>query len=121
MRLFIEMHGDSRFTELLKPDPKKPSVEAENLNRTTINRAGYRRGLDLDGGLPTKWEFLIFPEVWKSEICKGIDPALAAKALADAEYLLKGDGTNFARKQHIPGLGKTRCYTIGSSILQGDV
>jgi putative DNA primase/helicase len=73
VRLFIELHGSSRFTELLKPDPKKPDIEAENLNRTTINRAGYRRGVDIINDLPTKWEFLIFPEVWKSEICKGID------------------------------------------------
>ena len=121
VRLFIEMHGDSRFTELLKPDPKKPSVEAENSTEPPSTEQATGADFDLDGGLPTKWEFLIFPEVWKSEICKGIDPALAAKALADAGYLLKGDGTNFARKQHIPGLGKTRCYTIGSSILQGDV
>src|ERR1019366_327833 len=53
VRLFIEQHGESRFDRL--------DDEARPVN----NRAGWKRG----SGAEREW--LIPPEVWKSEICGG--------------------------------------------------
>jgi putative DNA primase/helicase len=57
VRLFIEQHGDARF-EL--PDGSDA--------RPVANRAGWRKGSGPDR------EWWVPPQVWKSEICLGLDP-----------------------------------------------
>jgi putative DNA primase/helicase len=66
VRLFIEQHGESRFDPLGDPDA-----------RSVNNRAGWRKGSGPDR------EWLVPPEVWKSEICNGLDPTMVAKVLAE--------------------------------------
>lgn len=65
VRLFIEQHGESRFEPLDDSDA-----------RPVNNRAGWRKG----GGPGREW--MIPPEVWKSEICAGLDPTMVARTLA---------------------------------------
>jgi uncharacterized protein (DUF927 family) len=126
VRRFIEQHGESRFS-LLQPagrnDPDAADAAATEggaddhetiTTRLTIYRAGYRR-TGPDGGL-----FLIFPEQWRTEVCRGLDPDRAAAALSAAGFLEKGEGRNWPRKQRIPGIGTTRLYTVSGKILQGD-
>jgi putative DNA primase/helicase len=64
IRHFIEAHGESRFQPL--DDPDAPRV---------INRAGWSKGKELDR------EWLCAPEVWKREICAGLDPKFCAAVL----------------------------------------
>jgi putative DNA primase/helicase len=65
VRLFNEQHGDSRFEDLDDPS-----------TRPINNRARWRRGQ----GASREW--MIPPEVWKSEICSGLNPG----RLLGAEY-----------------------------------
>ena len=75
VRLFIEKHGDGRFQSV------------EDSAAIVPNRAGWRQGQ----GNEQQW--LVLPEVWRSEICSGFDPVMVAKALADRGMLVvAGDG-----------------------------
>ncbi|MEW6262169.1 MAG: DUF927 domain-containing protein [Thermodesulfobacteriota bacterium] len=69
VRRFFQAHGESRF-----------SPWAGDGDRPTINRAGYRR----------EGEFLIFPEVFKCEICAGFDLKQIVRALIDRHLLTPG-------------------------------
>ena len=100
VRLFIEQHGESRFEPL-------DTSEA----RPVINRAGWRRG---DGAAR---EWLIPSEVWKAEICAGLDPKFVARTLTERGMLERtGDGFQPVRK--ISGANK-RVYVINASIFDG--
>ena len=79
----------------------------------TTNRCGWRRR---DGA---GWEFLVLPEAWKSEVCRGIDGEVAAKALADRR-LLKREGKNLTCKVTIPEHGRPRVYVVSGALLEGD-
>jgi len=57
-------------------------------DRPTISRAGFRKADD-DGGL----EYYVLPEVWRGEVCAGLDAGAVAKVLADRGILkTRGDG-----------------------------
>lgn len=71
VRHFLEAHGESRFSDLTK-----------STDRPTINRAGYRRRDD-KGGI----EYLILPEVFRREVCTGLDYRHVARALRDRGLL----------------------------------
>jgi putative DNA primase/helicase len=94
--LFLEQHGQSRFQNVEIPDAN------------CINRVGFRR--KTEEGM----EFLILPESFRAEVCKGLSPRLAVKVLLDRGLLLRGDGNNLTRQSPVPlpGLGRKRCYTI---------
>jgi uncharacterized protein (DUF927 family) len=73
VRHFIEAHGDSRFEDLdLPSDPDRKPV---------VNRAGFREGKGED----RRW--YVPPEVWRMEICTGLDAHDVAKTLADLGML----------------------------------
>ncbi len=69
---FIELHGSSRFADL-----------ACDHERIVINRAGFRRK-DPEG----RTEYLILPEVFKRELCAGLDYRSVAKLLRDRGLLV---------------------------------
>ncbi|UZF92073.1 DUF927 domain-containing protein [Bosea sp. NBC_00550] len=100
VRLFIERHGGSRFEDLDLPD-------AHPVN----NRAGWRKGKGDD------LELMILPQVWKQEICAGLDPIFVAKTLYDRGMLEKAkDGYQPVRK--ICGRNH-RVYVLTSGIFDG--
>ena len=100
VRLFIEQHGESRFDTLDDPDA-----------RPVNNRAGWRKGSGPDR------EWMIPPEVWKSEICNGLDATLVARTLSERGMLQRvGDGFQPVRK--IDGANK-RVYVVTAKIFDG--
>jgi putative DNA primase/helicase len=100
VRLFIEQHGESRFEALDDPDARPPN-----------NRAGWRKGSGPDR------EWMIPPEVWKSEICNGLDSTMVARTLAERGMLLRvGDGFQPVRK--IDGANK-RTYIVTAKMFDG--
>lgn len=112
VRAFIEAHGESRFTLL----------DAKNFNSTpiesrTIERAGFRRWVKTEKG--ERWEYVILPETWQNEVCKGLDPKRVAATLA-ARGLLNHDSGHLTIKLSLPGLGRPRVYAVHGAILGGD-
>jgi putative DNA primase/helicase len=150
VRAFIEQHGESRFTTLLPraefdgseepvtgPTDNSASdthvaetfsaqtsgdstdlpadIALESTRVKTINRVGYRKK-DSDGC----WEYWFLPESWK-DVCLGLNPAVAAKAVEDAGFLRRGtDRQHRMAKRSIPGHGQVRCYVVSGRILMAD-
>jgi uncharacterized protein (DUF927 family) len=103
VRHFIEAHGDSRFDDITTPDPDRKPV---------VNRAGFRR----DHGGDRRW--LIPPEVWRNEVCAGINSREAAKTLAGL-HMLESDGEGkFSRSETVGGR-KQRFYVLKPAIFEG--
>jgi len=113
VRAFIESHGESRFTPLVAPGEAPPE------GSRTINRAGWRRRSDATVG-GEGWEYLVLPEVWRAEVCKGSDPKRAAAVLRERGLLLGATDRWPAARVRIPGEGQVRVYRILGTILAGD-
>jgi len=79
---FLELHGSSRFADL-----------AGDPDRSVVNRAGYRRK-DAQG----LTEYLVLPEVFKREVCAGLDYRAVAKLLRD-RGLLAAEGNHMTIKR----------------------
>ncbi|HJS85712.1 MAG TPA: DUF927 domain-containing protein [Acetobacteraceae bacterium] len=113
VRAFIEAHGESRFTLIGREAGAAPPLEIR-----TVNRAGFRCKVGTDDG--DRWEYLILPETWKAEVCKGLDPKRAAQVLA-ARGLLAVEGKgHLTVKRRLPDLGQPRVYAVQGAILAGD-
>lgn len=98
---FFQVNGESRFTPW----------SGRDFERDTPNRAGFRKGTD------GATEFYVFPEVFRKEICKGLDPTLVKKALV-SRGLLVLDSEKKPPKVRLPGTTKqTRMYHFPPEIL----
>jgi uncharacterized protein (DUF927 family) len=107
VRAFIEAHGASRF-ELAGSD----EVLAEP---RTFNRAGFRKRVG------NAWEYLILPETWRAEVCKGLNPKEVADALITRGLLLRSTPRHRAALEQVPGHGtkRLRVYVVAGAILEG--
>ncbi len=114
VRQFIELHGNSRFEpmgDLIHRDGMGSPIDVQ-----IQNRAGFRRRDDA-GGI----EYLVLPEVWRGEVCAGMDAVTVAKALASRNLLAAGEGNKLQKNTRLPGFSSSvRCYVITSSILGDD-
>lgn len=107
VRRFFELHGESRFT-LWSTD----SLDSQDPNRPTINRAGFRR-VNARG----ETEFYVLPEVFKTEICTGFNSRSVVRVLVDKGLLLPATSGRFTRTERFPGLGNTSCYRFTTGVL----
>jgi putative DNA primase/helicase len=116
VRAFLETYGESRFTPILPEltgETSEQTVQPAEVSRIPIQRAGFRRW---DNG---SWTYLISPEVWKKEVCAGLNPTEVGRSLVDKGHLVKGDGDNLAAQHRVPSNSKKqRFYTIRSSIFE---
>jgi putative DNA primase/helicase len=103
VRHFIEAHGDSRFDDITTPDPDRKPV---------ANRAGFRR----DHGEARRW--LIPPEVWRNEVCAGLNAREVAKTLAGLRMLEPDSEGKFSRSETVGGR-KQRFYVLKPAIFEG--
>ncbi len=106
VRLLIVQHGGSRFERVDVPPP--------NLGGAPIirDRLGWVKG---EGDQREWW---VPPEIWKAEVCNGLDPTFVARTLASKGMLRRqGDGRNLTCVVAIPGGQKTRCYVLTADIL----
>jgi putative DNA primase/helicase len=101
VRLMIEQHGEARFEPLDDADAKP-----------VLSRLGWRKGRGPDR------EWMIPPQVWKAEICAGLDPTMVARALAGRGLLRRQDGRNLQCSVKIGGASK-RAYVLTSAIIDG--
>ncbi len=105
VRRFIELHGEARFTEWDETDMNQSQ-------RPTINRAGFRRSNEAG-----QTEYYVFPEVYKTDICRGLRAQEVTKALRDRDLLvLANDGKN-VRTERLPDGTAKKVYRIKATIL----
>lgn len=100
IRAFLERHGSSRFQDI------------DNEDARIHDRAGFKRK-----GADGETEYLILPEVFRSEVCEGYDVRMVAKVLIERGYLTKGDGRNFPKRETVPELRRMRVYVVRGSIM----
>jgi uncharacterized protein (DUF927 family) len=106
VRRFIELHGESRFTELV-PD----GLNCES-NVRTINRAGFRKTTG-DSGT----EFFVLPETFKADICQGHDARYVTQVLIERGFLLVGKDGKPQVSTRLPAIGVKRVYHLLPSIM----
>lgn len=111
VRRFIESHGASRFTPF-------PTTDDAGLYDKTINRAGWRRAVQSQDGEVI--EYLVLPQQWKAEVCRGLDPKAVARLLHQRGFLIGATPGHHAAEVRVPGAGKLRLYLVSGRILAGD-
>ena len=99
-------HGDSRFDR----------VDPSNLGGAPIirDRLGWVKG---EGDQREWW---VPSEIWKAEVCNGLDPTFVARTLELRGMLRRGDRKNLACAVTPEGSQKMRCYVLTAAILQDD-
>jgi putative DNA primase/helicase len=110
IRLYIEQHGESRFSSISDPALQLSSIQSFR----THNRVGYFR--DNDHG---EREYIVTPEAYKSVLCNGFDSRLVTKALRQGSHLRLGSDGSSQFQMRLPGnANSTKVYIIKSSILE---
>ncbi len=90
----------------------------EPIEQRIINRAGFKRPDPDDRDAD---EFIFLPEVWKSEVCAGLDPTAVAKTLEKRGMLKPGSGGKLQNFQRVPGSSNpVRCYVVPAARLLGE-
>ncbi len=89
----------------------RPEASDDVGMRPVNNRAGWRKGNGSDR------EWLVPPEVWKAEICNGLDAKMVARVLAERGMLARSsDGFQQVRK--IGGQAR-RVFVVTAGIYDG--
>lgn len=103
VRKFFELHGSSRFG----------ACHMSDFELKTINRAGFSR--HTEQGL----EYLVLPQVFKTEVCAGLDHTLVAKICIQHGLLIPDSNGKATRPERIPalGTGTTRVYRFSTKVL----
>jgi putative DNA primase/helicase len=93
---FIEQHGASRFQSINDTMTRIP------------NRAGFKRET-FEG----QTEYLILPEVFDHEVCRGFQSVSIAKELERTGHLRRGSEKKYLMsRETLPGLGRQRVYIV---------
>ncbi len=102
VRHVIEAHGESRFQSL-------DDLDAKPVN----SRLGWRKG----AGAEREW--WVPPQIWKAEICNGLDPQFVARLLAERGILRRQGGNVLQCTVNLGGGQRVRAYVLTSAILDG--
>lgn len=129
VQAWLEKNGDALFTWHHRAmDDHRPN---------TALRAGFKRMVH-DDGTPMKFdaateyaekrstldtqekplslvEFMVLPEAFKRDACKGFDPSSVAALLKRRGHLIH-ESDRLMNKQRLPGMGKAACYHIKPTI-----
>ncbi len=111
VRAFFESHGESRFDPL-----RDEGMLPNSSGRAVINRAGFVRH-DLAHGL----QYLVLPEVFRTELCRNFgNAASAAKWLTAAKWLSPGSDRPTQRIR-VPKMGGASVwlYVFNASAVHG--
>jgi len=105
---FLRRHGLSRFV----PIHDIGGFKLKHPDRQVQNQAGFR--LEKTDGT---YEYMVFPESFTREMCKGLVSKTATKTLVDRGYLkVERDGKPQVRRR-LPGMDQARVYHFTSAIL----
>ncbi len=129
VRGFLEVHGEARFSDWRR------SVAKDTHANRVMNRAGWRRLLNKETGCVVEppdlagqtvmlsddhvTEYLVLPQVFRTECCKGFNHRTVAKLLSGLGYL-KTEKDHFAVKIKPPGEAYQRMYHILPAIFDAE-
>jgi uncharacterized protein (DUF927 family) len=72
------------------------------------NRVGFKRCIDETKEI----EYLILPEAFRNEVCKGYSAVAVAKALSLRNMLRSQTGQGYTVTVKLPDFGKSRVYAL---------
>jgi putative DNA primase/helicase len=107
IRSFFEIHGEARFTCI-----------DSNLSTNTTNRAGFKKKHANDSGENVYW-YYVLPETFKTQVCQGYAQQLVTKTLIESGWLEIESSGKSAKREYLPGIGRTRCYVFNSKMWEG--
>lgn len=130
VRAWLEKNGDALLTWVHRA--------LDDHRASTPLRAGFKRLVD-DQGKPLKFdaateyierrsteesgemwhaqvEYLILPEAFRREVCKGFDSHAVARMLKNRGHL-RHESDRLTNQQRLPGIGKAPCFHIKASIM----
>jgi uncharacterized protein (DUF927 family) len=135
VRRFLELHGNARFQKIVSGLPASApqwklavssqidddAVDNDGYETRIPNQAGYKRHeerVNKETGEKTqRWWFMFTPEVWKAEVCQGLNADLVARAIKEQGWL-DCDHSHLTKKVRVPKLDKAqRLYCVSSDIL----
>jgi uncharacterized protein (DUF927 family) len=111
VRAFIESHGASRFQSVIL----RLDSHGDRIEERVIDRVGYWKE-DENG----ERQFLVLPEAFQNQVCRGFDHRAIAAELARRNLLVKGDGKNLQKRETLPNEGRLRMYVIRQRILDDE-
>jgi len=84
VRTFLQRYGESAFTDWNRP------AAVDNHAPVRSDRAGFRRCDDsaADGA---EVEYLVFNDVWRERVCKGLDPVFVGNVMLDRGFVKKAE------------------------------
>lgn len=72
-------------------------------------------------GEVTAWDFFVFIETFRAEVCQGFDHKAVLRVLREQGLLVADNGRSFDCRARLPGLGLMNWYRIKSSVLGGGI
>lgn len=126
LRTFIDQYGTSRFEPLssrpdvrvqkragfYRPAPQPPDDDDDD---------GLNEGVACSDHLDDGREYLVLPDVFRSEICDGRDWKSSVRVLIGLGIIVPGTDGKATQKPRIPQLGSTRrLYVVSSNKLFED-
>lgn len=115
VQAFFEAHYSSRFATITINDSNEYNNTDE---QKVINQAGYKRKCKQQNN-EESYEFFVFPEVFRNEICKGFDVRMVCQELEKRGFLIRGNKRQFVKEQRLPVIGRKKIYHLTSAILTG--
>jgi putative DNA primase/helicase len=109
LRQVIERFGESRFTRW-----ESEAAKIDEHGPRTIDRLGFRKTLEhgLGDSLHTTNTYYVLPELWRSEIFRGMNINAVNKELLQRGVLEPGKDGKASSLIRLPGLGTQRCYIV---------
>lgn len=107
---FFEVHHSTRFALKLS----KQDTRLYGLEEKIPHQAGYK-----DKTETGEYEFWVFPETFKKEICKGYSPRVILAELVKRGLLFKGTSNQFVQNVRLAE-GQKKLYHFTSRILGGE-
>lgn len=96
IRAFFEIYGTSRFDNVREPN-----------NERITNRAGFYK--TDDNGCRV---YMVLPEVFKNELCKGFESRMVTRLLLNAGWIIPAPDGKASHKPRIKGVGTPRLYVF---------
>jgi uncharacterized protein (DUF927 family) len=104
---FLELHGESRFSQWIEGFESYGPGDSR-----TFNRAGFRKTT-----VENRTEYYVFPEVFRTEICEGLNAREVAKFLMQHHLLLTGADGKPQKSVRPPGMDNRRMYHLSADIM----
>ena len=102
VRTFLLRYGESAFTDWDRP------AAADTHAPVRSDRVGFRR-CEKSGPEGAEVEYLIFNDVWRERVCKGLDPVVVGNVMLDRGFVKKTERDYYGKVRTPEGSRRMIC------------